>query len=540
MLTCLRMKEARRFLNFVIFSCLVAGQIAAKEYIVKLRHDLDEGSLTAFEHGSGSVKITDTHKDLKLVKVDYTHDSPSESPENSLMEYFDAEYVVENVLLHAFVDSDPRRSEQWALDIVKAREAFQISTGSRDVVVAVLDTGIDINHIDLAANIWRNNKETAGNGVDDDNNGYIDDINGWDFFGNDQYPNDETSAQNPGHGTHCAGIIGAACDNNEGICGMSPHVSLMALRFLGADGSGNLFDAIKAIDYAKKNGAHIISASWGASMSESQAQPLIDAIKSLEEAEIFFVAAAGNEGRSNDSKSIYPANARTRNLISVAASDEQDHKTSWSNYGSIVTTVAPGNQILSTTPENNYDELSGTSMATPLVAGLLALMKSLDASLTGPTARAILQSTGDPVDIDVESKRRINAYEAVKAVSERKLVVIPAAHTFDVGEQYDFSAWGGESPYRFSSLNPDIATIDETGHFTAVNEGEVIIEVLDSKDNRATTVNIQVGHKTAPDESSCPFPNEFLCLILCGINPQLPWCKALPELPDLPFPIPTP
>lgn len=521
----------------LVILCLFASQVGAKEYVVKLKQKIDEYDLKELGIATNrALKVSDTNDAINLIKVDVGKIETGATPESTLAEFFDAEYIVENVKLHAFsTPSDPRRAEQWALDIVHAPEAWNISLGSERVIVAVIDTGIHTSHEDLRDNLWVNEDEIAGNNKDDDGNGFADDVNGWDFHANDKDPMDETSSANPGHGTHCAGIIGAACGNGYGVCGISPTVSLMALRFLGSDGSGDLFAATKAIDYAASNGAHVISASWGAAISESQAQPITDAIKKAEEKGVIFVAAAGNEGRSNDSTAIFPANAGTPNMISVAASDSGDAKPSWSNYGRKVDIAAPGEEILSTIP-GDYQKLSGTSMAAPLVAGIVALIKSIDVDVSGAVVRSILQSTGKDVSIDTASNRRVLAYEALHAVQNKQLTVVPAAKTLKPGESYDFSAWGGAGGYKFQSSNAAVATITEEGRFVAVAEGDVTVEVTDSQNNKASSVSIKVSN-APPAGATCPLQNELLCLIMCAINPEFPWCGDTPGLPPgLPIP----
>jgi len=514
--------------------CFSANQAAAQEYIVKLKNSPDKYDLNSLRISSDSVyQITDRVDNLNMVKVFADINHIDEDPTEILQRYFDAEYVVLNIKLQAFMEmNDPRRSEQWALDMVKAKEAWDISLGSHAVIVAVIDTGIAMNHEDLGDNIWINVDEVPSNGLDDDNNGFIDDVNGWDFNGNDKDPSDETGAQNPGHGTHCAGIIGAVCGNERGVCGISPQVSLMVLRFLDKNGSGDLFASVKAIDYAMSNGAHVISASWGATVPQQTAQPIIDAIKRAEEKGVIFVAAAANDGKSNDTTSVYPANAQTPHMISVAASNNKDEKPRWSNYGRKVDLAAPGENILSTIP-GSYQTLSGTSMATPLVAGTVALMKSLDISLTGAVARSILQSTGNPVNIETASNRRIDARKALEAVQQKQLTLVPAALTLAANAEYNFSAWGGTPPYRFASLNPDIATVDEAGHLKALKEGDVGVEVSDINGNKANSVSIRIANAPQGGEG-CPYPDPFLCLISCAINPALPWCSGNNELPPLP------
>lgn len=522
--------------------CINAQDVAAIEYIVKLKRNLNFDEIDSLRISSDSqFRITDKVENFNLVKVDADLRHANEDLASVLKDYFDAEYVVENEIMHAFWDSaDPRRSEQWALDMVKADDAWGISRGSHQVVVAVIDTGIALTHEDLQSNIWTNPSEIAGNNIDDDGNGFIDDVHGWDFHGNDKDPSDETSARNPGHGTHCSGIIGASCLNGLGVCGMSPTVSLMALRFLGPDGSGDLFASVKAVDYAISNGAHVISASWGATIPESTAQPIIDAIKRAEEKGIVFVAAAANDGKSNDSANVYPANAQTPHMISVAASNNKDEKPYWSNFGRKVDIAAPGDGILSTIP-NGYSLLSGTSMATPLISGVVALMKSVDPSLTGAVIKAIIQSTGKDVNIDTASKRRVDAHQALLAVQNKQLTIVPATKTLAAQGELNFSAWGGTAPYTFSSLNPDIATVDESGHLKAIKEGNVVVQVSDANSNKATSVSITIGQSAPPGGGTCPFPDEFMCSIMCAINPSLPWCKdmPLPALPD-PFPFPAP
>lgn len=512
---------------FVAIGCLIFSfQLTAKEYIIKPHNKLKFYNMKNFtQSGKLGLKIVDSIESLNLVKISVNDSADPADALTRAVEYFDADYIVLNAKLHAFLDfSDPDRASQWALNTVQAPQAWDMSVGSHDIVVAVVDTGVALTHEDLKDNIWGNANEIAGNGKDDDNNGFIDDVNGWDFLGKDNDPTDETSTQNPGHGTHCSGIIGAVSGNNVGVCGISPHVSIMPLRFLGSDGSGDLYDAVKAIDYAISNGAHIISASFGATVPESGAQPLIDAIKRAEEKGVIFVAAAGNEGHSNDTTNTYPANTNTSNMIAVAASDVNDQKPSWSNYGRKVHIASPGVDILSTIP-TGYDKLSGTSMATPLIAGIVALMKSVDITLTGSQARSIIQSTGDVVSIDTESSRRVNAAQAVDAVRQKSLTLVPATATFEPGSTATFSAWGGVAPYQFSSQNTDIATIDSNGNFSAKAEGDVVIQVIDAANNQATSISVRV-QKAKPAQETCPIDNEFLCMILCAIKPDLPWCTT--------------
>ncbi len=264
---------------------------------------------------------------------------------------------------------------------IDAPEAWEITTGSSDIVIAVVDTGVDYSHPDLSDNMWFNTGETPDNEIDDDGNGYIDDVRGWDFFGNDKYPMDLH-----GHGTHVAGIAAAEGNNAIGITGVCWTARIMPLRFLDADGYGTVADEISAIDYAIANGAHIINASFG-----SYSQFERDAISNANTAGILFIAAAGNDSLNNDTSPFYPASYNLPNIISVAATDQDDNLTWFSNYGPTTVDVgAPGVNIYSTSPAMNYQYMHGTSVATPHVAGLAALIWGHNSSLTHNDIKGII------------------------------------------------------------------------------------------------------------------------------------------------------
>jgi len=319
--------------------------------------------------------------------------------------------------------NDPMFAEQWALNNtgqnggkekahVDALKAWLKTQGSDKIVVAVLDTGVDYAHTDLVANMWFRPDNIPQ--YTDDELGTFNDERGFDATDNNSDPMDDN-----GHGTHCAGIIGAEGNNDEGIAGINWNVQIMPLKFLGKGGYGSTKDAIEAINYAidrKQKGVNlrIISASWG---STQYSKALEDAIRAAGEAGILFVAAAGNDGSSNDKRPHYPSNYDLPNVISVAATDKNDQLASFSNYGTkTVHIAAPGREILSTWLNNQFREASGTSMATPYVSGVAALVLAAEPNLTVAKLRERILKSVDKLDNladKVQSGGRLNAAKAL-------------------------------------------------------------------------------------------------------------------------------
>jgi thermitase len=314
--------------------------------------------------------------------------------------------------------ADPLIAKQWGMIDIGAEKAWP-STKGNEVVVAVIDTGVDYTHEDLVDSLWRNpgemgtdaqGKNKSNNGIDDDANGFVDDVIGWDFVSNDNKPYDLASSTadlisgqggNPGHGTHCSGNVGARGNNGKGISGVDPNARIMGLRFLSEKGEGTTAGAVKAINYALKNGAQVMSNSWGSEGEDpgeaADNQALHDAIHAAEAKGVLFIAAAGNgrqasqmsqpAGYDNDSdaKPGMPASYPDDIIISVAAVDSSGNLGSFSNYGKKTVHIgAPGVKIFSTTVGSKYSDMvidmggmqaswDGTSMATPHVAGAAAL-----------------------------------------------------------------------------------------------------------------------------------------------------------------------
>jgi len=282
---------------------------------------------------------------------------------------------------------DTADTHDYSRTKMNLKEAWTVTEGSPEVVVAIIDSGVDLNHPDLKDNLWTNPGEVNGKAnTDNDGNGFKNDVHGYDFYYGKGDPTDET-----GHGTHVAGII-AALKNGFGSIGVAPNVKVMPLRFIGPSGSGSTSDAIDAIDYAIKMGAKVISASWGNSGYSSY---LADAVKRAQDAGIVFVAAAGNQGRNTANSPYYPGSYD--GVISVASSNQKDQLSSYSNYGSNVTIAAPGDQIFSTYLNDGYETLSGTSMAAPQISGAVALALSKNQSIPPEALKSALCGSADSV-----------------------------------------------------------------------------------------------------------------------------------------------
>ncbi len=317
---------------------------------------------------------------------------------------------------HTLKDSND--SIPWGIEDIGSKTAWNRTTGSDDVVVAVLDTGVDYSHPDLAANMWINRGEIPGNGADDDGNGVIDDIHGMNAMNDSGDPMDDN-----GHGTHVAGTIGAVGNNGRGVTGVNWKVRIVGLKFLGAGGSGSLSGAIRAMNYlldlkARGLNVRVVNNSWGGG---GFSQQLYDVFNRAASQGILLAVAAGNEGNDNDSNPAYPASFDLTNIISVAATDREHNLASFSNFG--VTTVdiaAPGVSILSLAPRNGQVSMSGTSMATPHVAGAVALLWASEPALTLDQVVSRILESGTPqasLSGIVKSGRTLNVGRAVMGES---------------------------------------------------------------------------------------------------------------------------
>ncbi|MEM9446539.1 MAG: S8 family serine peptidase [Verrucomicrobiota bacterium] len=338
----------------------------------------------------------------------------------------EADYLVHSTL----IPDDPYLAELWGLNNpgpplwgvqdadIDAPEAWEISTGTKNVVVGVIDSGIDYNHPDLIDNMWRNPGEIPNNGIDDDGNGFIDDVHGWDFYNGDADPYDDHF-----HGTHSAGTIGAVGNNGKGLTGVCWSVSLMALKFLNSYNTGLNSDAADCISYTNLMKVDITSNSWGGPAASGM---VTSAIHDARDQNSLFITAAGNNNLNNDTTAFFPASYNLDNIISVAATNSDDQMAWFSNYGpTSVDLAAPGSNIYSTFPTSygfEYSYLSGTSMATPHVTGVCALILSVAPDMPYDQVKALVMDHVDPLpslDGMTVTGGRLNAYNSLSNINEQ-------------------------------------------------------------------------------------------------------------------------
>ncbi|MFZ4631894.1 MAG: S8 family serine peptidase [Patescibacteria group bacterium] len=413
-------------------------------------------------------------------------------------------FVLADPVLASVLPNDPFYRNQWYLAKIKADSAWEKISESPDMVVAVIDSGIDINHPDLKDNIWHNEKETAGNNKDDDRNGFADDANGWDFITNRSDPSPKFSSgwteAGVSHGTMVAGIIAARGNNNQGIAGVSWKTKIMPLRVINDKGEGRVGDVIRAIDYATNNGADIINLSF---VNFNYSEGLADAIARAHSAGVMIVAAAGNEQSGGeayniDKTPIYPAcydgELGENMVIGVVATDALDQKARFSSYGfhcvdiaapgiSFFGTVTPGSDINDT--NKYYDGFwSGTSMAAPLVSASLALIAQANPELSRREIVNILFASTDNISrlnpgyLGQLGNGRLNLNLAVEMAKERlysrsgRLILIPVLGNKDT----KLSAANGDTVKKFSfsqkvAPNSSLAIGDVNGD----NVDEIIV-----------------------------------------------------------------
>lgn len=398
---------------------ITAPEYIPNQVIIKFNSGVQAAEIQALQQSLGATVVgTTTNLGIQLWELrNLTTDQAIVSASNdSRIEYIEPNWIVST---NATIPNDPSFNNLWGLNNtgqtggtldadIDAPQAWDTQTG-KQVLVGVIDTGVDYNHPDLTDNIWTNPGEIAGDGIDNDGNGYVDDIHGWDFVNNDGNPFDDN-----GHGTHVSGTIAGTGNNSTGVTGVSWSADIMGLKFLDASGSGNTFNAVKAVEYATKMGVDLTNNSWGGG---GYSQALYDAIAAAGTAGQLFIAAAGNSASNTDVNISYPAGYNLNNIISVAATDHNDALAGFSNYG--VTSVdlgAPGAGIYSTLPNNTYGTYSGTSMATPHVAGVASLIWSQYPGLTATQVKDKILGSVDPIaalDGKTVTGGRLNAFKAL-------------------------------------------------------------------------------------------------------------------------------
>lgn len=394
---------------------------------------------------------------------------------------------------------------QWNLKKVEAEGAWDFTIGSPDIWVAMVDDAVLTTHEDLAANIWRNDNEIENNGIDDDGNGYVDDVMGWDAANNDNNPNPPNTGDDSfSHGTHCAGILSADTDNGVEIAAMGFNLTIIPVK-IADENTAQLTGAMEGVEYAIAAGAHVISMSWGGGPASQTDQDVFDVAHARR---ITLVAAAGN---SDTDTPMFPASYD--HVISVGASDPNDLKAGFSNYGSTIDVMAPGVQIYSSTAvtENSYDSWDGTSMACPLVSGLAGLMLSLDPSLHPDSIEACLKRTADNIDAlnptyaGQLGAGRVNAFEVMSCIRSEPIADfgIDFLGTACIGQNITFQNFsGGLDPktyeWNFPGGTPATSTDkNPTVTYAANGTYEVTLKVTNDLGTSEISKDVVIADPTA-------------------------------------------
>lgn len=429
--------------NWILFFCVFTSPLIFSEtpdrfspdrLIVKIKEGVN------FPDIKGVTKVKNLFENVYLVYTNQLNNVEEKLNSNSSIVYVQKDYIrkkdinlksqpivlMKGQSLAPF--NDPDTNKQWALasaasNGVSVFDAYLKSHDSKStIVVAIVDTGIDYNHKDLQANVWKNKNEIPGNGIDDDHNGYIDDVYGIntlirDTNGNATSDNKDTE----GHGTHVAGIIGAVQNNNFGIAGIAQKVKLMGIRTVPNDGDEKDSDVVEAFIYAAKNGAKLINCSFGKNVNEG-GMAVSDAINYIgKDFGVLVIAAAGNDSANIDEKPTYPASFGSDYLMVVASTEKNGSMSYFSNYGvENVDLGAPGGSIYSTLPNNKFANLSGTSMASPVAVGVAAEILSIRPDLNPLELKALLLDTvtkKSAFEGKIKSGGRIDLLKAVDTLN---------------------------------------------------------------------------------------------------------------------------
>jgi serine protease len=410
-----------------------------------------------------------------------------------------------------FAPNDTYYGKQWHLSKIKADSAWDVTKGDSSVIIGIVDTGVQWDHPDLSANIWTNPGEIAGNGFDDDHNGFVDDVRGWDFGGSDGTPDNNPDEDAPDHGTFTAGLASAVTNNSTGVAGVGFKCKIMAVKtsqnnVRSAGGGALILYGFEGIVYAADNGASVINTSWGGTGYSLYEQEIIDYAASKG---ALVVASAGNDGTSDP---FYPAGYA--HVLAVAATDITDHRSIWSasqssNYGAYVGVSAPGTNVLGTWKPSTYDSLSGTSPAAPIVSGTAALVKSHHPTWTPAQIAEQIRVTADPIDdlnpdyVQQLGLGRVNAFRAVSGTSSPGIQMTSYTLSSSIGGNNDGSPDAGDTVrlvgqftnFLSPSMNAE-AHISTPDPFIIIINGTTTlgrISTLDSVINTSNPFTFQVS-----------------------------------------------
>ncbi|HVR35443.1 MAG TPA: S8 family serine peptidase, partial [Methylomirabilota bacterium] len=399
---------------------------------------------------------------------------------------------------------------------IDAPEGWDTLHSATNIIVAIVDSGIRVTHEDLAANLWVNPGEIPGNGIDDDGNGYVDDVHGINAAAGDGNPVDLM-----GHGTQVAGVAGAVGNNGKGVTGVAWGVRLMACRFFADDGTGSVADAVECIDYARRHGAHVINASF---VSSGYSSSLYNAINACRSAGIVFVAAAGNDSNDNDATPRYPASYDLDNIVSVAATTRTDGLASYSNFGAgSVDLGAPGSSMTTTyhSGDSSYVLNSGTSFSAPVVAGAFALMRQ---RYSGEDHRQLIDrvlAATDPLPAlsgKTVSGGRLNLYQALGPSVLADFTASPSAGEVPLPVQFTDGSFGALTSWAWDFGDGATSTEQNPAH-TYSSEGNYIVTLTVTTDSGETgtkqrTVAAVANYEISPGTYAWIDPSSMMALNL--------------------------
>lgn len=456
----------------------------------------------------------------RIISVKYSADIDPEFAASKLSKVAEIEWIEPRIVYKTgFVPNDPSYNTQWYLPKIKAAEAWDINQGSPSIVIGIDDTGVDWNHPDLAGNIWINPGEIESNGIDDDNNGYIDDYRGWDFGGLNGTPDNNPMEDQPDHGTHVAGCASAVTNNNVGVSGVGFNSKVMAVKTSRNDqrdpssGSPYIVYGYEGLLYAAQNGAKVINCSWGGGGYSLLGQNIINDVTALGSV---VVSAAGNSSLRD---LYYPA--AYDNVMGVASTTSSDLRSSFSNYGTYVDVASPGSSIYNTWQDNTYASLSGTSMASPITAGLVALTMAQFPNLTSLQAAEKVRVSADNIDNLNPSyalllgKGRINAQRSLQSNDFKSVRAIETVFSDAVTGNNDGIFQRGETITVFvkfkNILNPvsnlNVTLVSKTANATVTANPTASFGTKQSGDifdNTGSLFQFTIS-TTAPENSELSF-----------------------------------